>query len=416
MAVQVPKKPGVYFFKSADNTILYIGKAKSLFARVNSYFRGNKHDWKVQSLIAEHDHIDHILTKTEAEAELLEAHLISIHKPKFNVLLRDGQPFVYLKVTKDPIPVMKIVRNTSGKGTFLGPFLHKSAARKTVNYLIKTFQLYICNKKIENGCLDYHLGICAGSCLPHFDKEGYLLRLELAQHALKEESAAFINKIQEHIKKYNAARAFEKSQNLHEYLSHFETISQTIKTHFSPKKYEADIFCATTLKHQPKKADHELCYAIQETVGSEKPIYTIDCFDVSHFQGSFLVGSCIRFSYGIPEPNKFRRFRIKTVTHQDDYAALREIVQRRYRDQKDLPDAILIDGGKGQLHAVQAFVPQDTVLMSLAKREEILFCPAHPEGIHLDTQTAVGRTCIALRDYAHHFAISYHRKKKVKSL
>lgn len=416
MAIQLPKKPGVYFFKAADGTILYIGKAKSLFARVNSYFRSNNNDWKVQSLIAEHDHIDHVLTATETEAELLEAHLIGIHKPKFNVLLRDGQPFVYLLITQDLIPVMKIVRNTHGRGIYLGPFLQKNDARKAHRYLINTFQLYICNKKIENGCLDYHLGICAGSCMSTFDQTGYLLRLELAQHALKEESAEFTRKIQEHIKHYNAACEFEKSRHLSEYLTHFDAIAHTLKLHFSPKKYEADVFCATQRTRTTKQADSALGYAFQEAIGASKPIHTIDCFDVSHFQGSFLVGSCIRFTHGIPEPAKFRRFRIKTLTQQDDYAALREIVERRYRNQADLPDAILIDGGKGQLHAVQDLIPPTTIVMSLAKREEILYCPAHPEGIHLDMQTAIGRTCIALRDYAHHFAISYHRKKRGSSL
>lgn len=412
MAVQLPKKPGVYFFKAADGTVLYIGKAKSLHARVNSYFRTKKADWKVRSLIAEHAHIDHIVTGTQTEAELLEAQLIQAHRPKFNVLLRDGQPFVYLLVTQDDLPVLKIVRNQSEPGTYFGPFLRKQDARKTYGYLLQTFRLFLCNKKIERGCLDFHVGTCAGVCMPDFDRQGYLTRLELAQHALRNQSAAFIQKVHEQIGHYNRLQAFEKAQHLSEYLPHVEAIVRTLKLHFCPQSYEADVFCATSHLPKNKEADSNLPLKLQQAVGASKPIYTVDCFDVSHFQGAHLVGACIRFAHGVPEPAQFRRFRIKTVEQQDDYAALREIVQRRYRDARDLPDAVLIDGGKGQLHAVADLIPANTVLMSLAKKEEILFCPSHPDGVHLDVRTSVGRLCCALRDYAHHFAISYHRYKR----
>jgi len=140
-------------------------------------------------------------------------------------------------------------------------------------------------------------------------------------------------------------------------------------------------------------------------------IHTIDCFDVSHKQGFFLVGSCVRFTDGQPDKNKFRRFKIKTVKKQDDYASLREIVSRRYKSQEnknDFPDVILIDGGKGQLNAVQDLFP-DVTFVSLAKREETIFLQNFPRGKVLDQKTYAAQVLIAIRDYAHHFAISYHR-------
>ncbi|HLJ31346.1 MAG TPA: hypothetical protein VKU36_02830, partial [Candidatus Babeliales bacterium] len=133
------------------------------------------------------------------------------------------------------------------------------------------------------------------------------------------------------------------------------------------------------------------------------------------FQSSYLVGSCVRFTDGKPEKSCFRHFKIKTLIEQNDYAALQEIIQRRYRDKNDLPDLIVIDGGKGQLSAAYAVLP-GAPIVSLAKREETIYGPQFPDGIRLDIQTDVGKLLIALRDYAHHFAISFHRLKRKKSL
>ncbi len=127
------------------------------------------------------------------------------------------------------------------------------------------------------------------------------------------------------------------------------------------------------------------------------------------------MGSCVRFTNGIPDKNKFRRFKIKTLTQQNDYAALQEIVMRRYKDASELPDLIVIDGGKGQLSAAQAILPQAHIV-SLAKKEEHLFGTHCADGIQLDVKTESGRLLIALRDYAHHFAISYHRLRQRKEI
>ena len=143
------------------------------------------------------------------------------------------------------------------------------------------------------------------------------------------------------------------------------------------------------------------------------PPRSIDCFDVSHFQSTALVGSCVRFYDGIPQKNAFRRFKIKTLTEQNDYEALKEIVSRRYKNQDELPDLVVIDGGKGQRNAVLPLLKNSTCV-SLAKREERLFSDSYPEGYVLDVHTPVGKLLISLRDYAHHFAITYHRLLRSK--
>lgn len=108
----------------------------------------------------------------------------------------------------------------------------------------------------------------------------------------------------------------------------------------------------------------------------------------------------------------FRKFNIRSISTQDDYAALQEIVGRRYKNPADLPNLIVIDGGKGQLSAARQLLPKDVPCVSLAKREETIFSEIYPDGIRIDTSTEVGRLLIALRDYAHHFAVSFHKTKR----
>ncbi len=409
MEKKLPKKPGVYLFKAALNDIIYIGKATCLHSRVQSYFQNQGKDWKIDSLLAEHRSIEHIVTGTETEASLLEAHLIKMYQPKYNVLLKNGQPFVYIMFTDGALPTIALVRNKKKKGIYFGPFLQKRPARAVFNYLVTTFRLKLCNKKIEHGCLDYHIGTCAGNCRTDFDLEDYKIRLKLAINTLKKDHETFKNTLLENIKYYSNEQAYEKAQALHEYLLNLDTIFYTLELRFSPQKYAAQL-SAATMPSLTAQGD-ELAKQVQHFLGLDKSVVTIDCFDISHFQSDSLVGSCIRFSYGMPDPHNFRHFKIKTLTEQNDYAALAEIVSRRYRNPENLPDLILIDGGKGQLHTIENIIKTTTVI-SLAKKEELLFCSRYPEGVHLDIQSSVGKLMIALRDYAHHFAIEYHRKKK----
>lgn len=413
--MNLSEKPGIYVFKNGHGSVIYIGKAKVLKKRVQSYFSKSSNDWKVNALVNEIASVETIQTTSEHEALLLEAQLISKYKPKYNVLLKSGQPFLYILFTQDEIPRMVLVRNKKIKGTYFGPFLQKSHARGAYNYLLRTFALEWCNSKVEQGCLRYHLGLCVGSCRPSFDLEGYRFRLQLAQQLLKGKFNESLTDIKERIAYCNKHLLFEQSKNLTRYLHDLETIFNTLKTKFSATRYDEEIALVTTPVVAPKEPNYELADEFQQLLKTEHPIRSIDCFDVSHFQSSYLVGSCIRFVDGLPDKNNFRRFKIKTLSQQNDYAALQEIVSRRYAHDP-LPDLIIIDGGKGQLSAAKMVLPPSATVISLAKREERLFIDTASEGIVLDIHSPIGKLCIALRDYAHHFAISYHRLVRKKSL
>ncbi|MFA5075241.1 MAG: excinuclease ABC subunit UvrC [Candidatus Babeliales bacterium] len=520
-AQNIPKLPGVYIFKDNDSHILYIGKAKNLKKRIQSYFSKQNQDWKVDSILQSSNSIDHIVTNSELDAMLLEAELIKANQPKFNILLKSGQPYIYILITnsKKALPEIKIVRNKKEQGSYFGPFLEKMAARKVYNFLIKTFKLKLCHKKLERGCLDYHMGICAGICKPDFDKESYLERLNLAKLSLKQGHQKFLNYLQEQIEFFNSKLKFEKSKELHEYFLAFNKIFNAIDTDTSYQNIAKDfahkdiwfltenkkslflfsennaVLKQKTAFYFPLKSEEILdkynyldyfisyyqtfsCPNIiltnfeieKETKGlyenflqkwhkKEKPvsiifpqeghfaslikltqihveqqtakqqnlskqlknlfktnkeIHTIDCFDISHKQGMWQTGSCVRFKNGQPDKNFFRKFKIKTIDYQNDYKCLQEIITRRYKDNFEIPDLILIDGGKGQLNAALKISP-DTEVASLAKKEEIIFSKNIPQGKKLNLQNYASQVLIALRDYTHHFAISYHRELEAKS-
>ena len=277
-------------------------------------------------------------------------------------------------------------------------------------------ELYCSDKTIANGCLDYHLGLCPGTCMPYFDQEAYLTQLQLAQQALEGNQKEFLRTVERQMKEHSARKEFEKALRLSDYIKNLDTIFAIIKARFTERKYVkeiAHVTLAQTKQHGTKAIEHQQALGtLQELLNLSITPETIDCFDISHFQSTYIVGSCVRFTNGVPEKNKFRRFKIKTLTEQNDYAALQEIIARRYRH-GDFPDVMLIDGGKGQLSAAQALFPAATII-SLAKREETIFAATIPDGYKLDLQTPLGRLLIAIRDYAHHFAISYHKLLRTK--
>ncbi|MDR3647258.1 MAG: GIY-YIG nuclease family protein [Candidatus Babeliales bacterium] len=410
-----PKLPGIYTFKDKDNNILYLGKAKSLKNRVASYFANQHKDWKIKQLIDESVDIDYIITQNEEEALLLEAQLIREKKPKFNVLLKHGQPFVYFMFTYDDIPVFKTTRNRKERGEYFGPFVKKQEARKVFEFLTRKFKLKTCNQKIPTGCLNYHIGNCAGMCMgTKFDTTEHLLKIKIVKELLAQNYDNLRTTLEDEFKIAMQELKFERARNLHEYLQNLEGVITYLKIYYTETKYENEVSFMSSDICNVVETPNLINRKLQEFLNLDSQPITIDCFDISHFQSQYIVGSCVRFKNGIPEKNKFRRFKIKTLDTQNDYAALQEIVTRRYRDPNEIPDIIMIDGGKGQLNAVKNLFPK-SVFVSLAKREEILFTPNNPDGIHLDIQTEVGRLLISIRDYAHHFAINYHRLRRSKN-
>lgn len=421
----LPTTSGIYFFKDAQGEVIYIGKAKNIRRRVASYFQKQPADVKTAQLMQKQTEVGFVPTRTEIEALLLEAALIKAFQPEFNIELKEGAPLIYLVITtlpKQDLPTLSVVRegalcpkrSSSSETYCFGPFIKRGDARTLHEYLIRTFRIFVCGKHIPNGCLDYHLGRCAGSCRPDFDRAGYLTRLKLAQAVLEGNYRTFVATITAEIEAQNTRLAFERSRELHQILQSAESVFATLKSGVSQATY---IRHAVEIMRPEQLSEAEYdnaAHALQKLLDLPIAPVSIDCFDISHFQGAALVGACVRFVNGKPAPDKFRRFKIKTLTQQNDYAALQEIVQRRYAV-GDLPDLVLIDGGKGQRNAIAPLIAP-TPCVSLAKKEELLISALHPNGIPLDVKTTAGKLLINLRNHTHHFAISYHRLRRSKNL
>ena len=502
----LPHVPGVYFFKTSESEILYIGKAKDLYHRCTSYLQPKADDLKGLTIDRIATHFEFKTTTTELEALLLEAELIQHHRPPLNVLLKDGQPFLYFVITNEEIPRLILTRTKDQKGTRFGPFIEKGQVRSLHAFLLKTFRLDTCTRRMEHGCLRYHMGICAGTCLPNFDLKGYLERLHLIKKLLSSGNKKAFEEIDALILHHNEKMEFEISkklvaakENLMNFLSNKTSI---LNLHNSLEEltsrhiwisYENNIFLLDEKKlkftirytfvadsdepidtyistyyqqHQPPRElitsvrledellikdflqkrwhlqsptqiiatkshhlEHVMQLAllhvqskalttkttasdIQSFLGMPKPVHVIDCFDISHLQGTDIVGSCVRFVDGAADKSGCRKFIVTSISDQNDYAALQETVSRRYKTTEDLPDLVLIDGGKGQLSAVNAIF-NAAPTASIAKREERIFSnQLPPEGKLVNQKTKGGKALIAIRDYAHHFAISFQKSRR----
>lgn len=395
------KRSGVYLFKNIESEIIYIGKAKNIAQRVASYF-AQPFDYKAQLILQEAITIDTIPTQTEVEALYLEAQLIKQYQPKFNTLLKDGNPFAFILFSKEEIPTISVVRTKEKKGTYLGPFLSKKQAHSVCNFLITTLQLKLCKQKIPQGCLQYHIGICAGNCTNSFDLEFYRLKINLAQELLKKNNTSIEKQLSDEIKKASKALQFEHAKQLIEYKNDLHVIQNTIvKLSTMPSKQKK----VTTDKKIP------LLIKVKNRLKLKHIPYVIDCFDISHMQGQDIVGACIRYVHGNPEKSSFRRFKITSLTNQNDYAALQEVVQRRYKHKDSYPNLVIIDGGIGQVNAVKPFLTE-CELVGLAKKEETIIPTNLTKPIKLNAHNPEDALILQIRDYTHHFAISYHRKKR----
>ncbi len=524
-----PKKPGIYFFKDKDQSVIYIGKARSLKDRVKSYFAPTS-DIRVTNIQKETEDVDYILTDSEKEAAFLENNFIQHYQPKFNLRLKDDKSFPYLKVSlQDRFPGIYLTRKVEPDGSkYFGPFSPAHQARKTIHLVSKYFGVRTCQEKIpgtrKRPCLDYDLNLCSAPCTEYISEEDYqenvtnaLLFLEgnvdrLTKISKKkmheaakcqefEQAARWRDLIRtlEHIKEkpksisvrlenidiigfaqkkgYSALYVFlmrrgkvKESENLlyqkKEAAPKENLLSKHLKefyrnrkdwpdkiflpfpplrrrelgeqfTHLAKKKVlllvltkgknrklvemasrNADISLRNKLEEQPQTEE------AKRVLGLRNSPNHIEGFDISNIGGQESVGSLVVFANGVPQKQDYRRYKIKTVKGPDDVASLQEVIRRRYtrlvKEKKDLPDLILVDGGKGQLNAARKTLGElglgDLPVVSLAKKEEIIYTPSQMEGMKLERTSPVLKLMQHVRDEAHRFAISYHRlRRKRKS-
>jgi len=530
----LPRTPGVYLFKDGGGGILYVGKAKDLHKRVRSYFQGREQDIKTSVMLSRVAGVDHIATRTEKEALILEDTLIKEHHPRYNIQLRDDKRYPLLRLNVgERFPRLSVVRRTREDGAlYYGPFPSATSMRETLKVIHKAFPLRRCSPTQfahrSRPCLNFQMQRCLGPCCNEVSEEEYgrivsqvRLFLEGKSDLLAEELHSRMDQEAEDLRFEEAARTRDRLAALERIIEGQRVVSQdslhrdavglarqggktgvqvlfvrggrllggrffTIKDAGLPDQEVVSSFLhqfygegqfipqeilvavplddATLLQEvlgertkgkvrirrpHKGKAGHDLLGMAQEnaqgkllgqlrgedTLQEMRERFSlaqvparIEGFDISNLGGGLAVGSMVVFEEGEPARARYRRYRIKGVEGIDDYAMTYEVLLRRLsrgKEEGNLPDLLLIDGGKGQLNVALEVLKELEIegvdALSLAKKRkpeeaEKVFLPNRKESIPLRGASPASLLLQRIRDEAHRFAITYHKRLRGKEI
>jgi excinuclease ABC subunit C len=447
----VPHKPGVYLMKDRLKRVIYVGKARDLRKRLGQYFMPSRRmtaDLKTRALLDSVWDFEIHLVRNEPEALLLEGKLIKDYRPKYNISFRDDKRFLLVKVNvADPIPRFQLARLKKDDGCrYFGPFAHAGALRTTLNWMKKKFGLRSC-RSIEpdesdyKRCLDHIIKNCSAPCIRRVSLEDYHRRVLEACDFLDGQSQEMLKQIDDEMKKAAAKLEFEKAAELRNMLDDLRRTTKQVRR-----------FTRGTLS---RTIDPELDLRnLADALRLPEPPTVMECFDISNISTTHIVASMVSFKNGVPDKSNYRRYRIKTVAGQDDFASMAEVVRRRYsrvlleaRDAAPeiaeysqelpiealetvsrsapermvrLPDLIIVDGGKGQLGSackeLQRLGLHDLPIIGLAKEFEEIYRPGRPLPLQLPEDSGALQLLQRIRDEAHRFANGYHQllmKKRI---
>lgn len=422
-----PKSPGVYLMKDGHGRVLYIGKAKDLRARVSSYFLDsadllNSRGPDIARMVGLVRDIAILECETEVDAVLQESRLIKDIQPPFNAQLKDDKTFPYLEITtSDEFPGVFVTRTPRPKGSKLyGPFTNAASLRDAVNALQKAFKFRTCELDIREAddkrrffrpCLLYAINQCTAPCADLISRQDYRKDVERLKKFLGSKRSVLLKQLTREMELAAGERRYEEAALLRDRIKAIESLSLSgDPVHdVQPEVFFVD----------PSEGLTRLATLLE----LKNPPRSIECIDIATLAGTESVGSLVCFIDGKPFKPGYKRFKIKTVQGQDDYAMIREVIQRRYRyaagGEELYPDIIIIDGGLGQLHAaLEAFgdmIIRPPMVIALAKREEEIYIQARSQPVRLKRHDPALRILQHARDEAHRFAQHYHhilRKKR----
>ena len=542
----MPKLPGCYQYFDKTGEIIYIGKAKNLYNRVNSYFVGDKKDSpKLQVMVPQIVRVECIVVNTEVEALILESELIKKYKPKYNILLKDDKKFPYFLITDEEYPRITVVRKANRnmqKGKYFGPYTDSRAMYCTLEMLGKIFPLKKCKtpKFKPRPCLYYDIGQCSAPCQKLISSEDYKKILKDVELFLSGKQNELLKILEEQMKRASDNLEFEKAARYRDSYNDIKKTMEKQKVVSENTRINQDfigivksdsLYCATilqvrqgrlinkkdftfshlanskvndineiiqavlreyyaiitdteipskitlgaklddvelyekwlsarlgkkvTINEAKSQRDKEMLLMAQNTaefnleqaklkeltqiqndyneVGTylmeklnlKKFPHTIECYDISHIQGTNTVASGVYFENGMPKKSKYRKYMLKTLQkgEVDDFKSMREILRRRFKRIKSAEiepaDLIIIDGGKGQLSSVIEVMQEmglDLDIVSLAKREEEVFLPNNKKPVIFALNSPALHLFQRIRDEAHRFAITYHRQLRSKNM
>ncbi len=423
--------PGVYLMKDGEGTVVYVGKAASLRNRVGSYFTPSADlGPKKQPMLGVVEDFDIIDCEGEWEALLVEARLIKDIRPKYNERLTDDKTFPYVAITtKDEFPGVFITRTPTDpefKGArIFGPFTSVNALREAVQLLQRVFKYRTCTLDIKadnprnfrfRPCLLHAIDQCSAPCANKITKANYRRDIDRFIRFLGSKRSVMLRELGREMDAASEQRQYERAGVLRDQIHAIEKLDDREKRRGVETDWQPEV---TMFAADPSAGLRSL----QRTLGIDKAIRGMEAIDIAHLQGGETVGSKVSFIDGRPFKDGYRRYKVRTADN-DDYMAIREVVSRRYREAGDgnelYPDVILIDGGLGQLHAaLEAFEQLEQhppMVISLAKKEELIYLQQRTEPVRLGRENPGLKLCQAMRDEAHRFAQHYHhilRRKKM---
>lgn len=368
----LPRSPGVYFHKSRDGEVIYVGKAAVLKNRVRQYFQAARNlDAKTMALVAEIYDTDWVETESEIDALFLESEMVKRYMPRYNILLRDDRSQSYVRIDmKSKWPYVSFTRNPADDGAeYFGPFYNGYALKKALRYLRKTFPYYTkAPKEGDRPSLDAHLGL-----EPYgMTSDEYKAELRKLISYIKGSRVQLVRELERDMKTAAGLHDFEKAALLRNRLNNLKELQRRIM--FGDKEF---------LDISKDKALAQL----QDLLLLDAVPARIEGFDISHISGTNVVASQVVFINGVSSRSDYRKYKL-TKQQNDDYASMYEVIFRRLSP-KNLsawgkPDLLLIDGGKGQLDAaIQAAQAREVSLaiISIAKREEEVIVHSKLSGI-----------------------------------
>lgn len=426
--------PGVYIMMDADKTVIYVGKAKHLKNRVSSYFHGD-HLPKVSAMIDKIDDFNIIIVKSEFEALILENSLIKKYQPHYNILLKDdkGYPFIRINMN-DAYPRMSIAGRCENDGAeYYGPFGGRDVTRQLISAINTALLLPDCSRRLPEDigkgrpCLNFQIKCCEGWCLSGRDKDEYRKRIEQARLILDGKKDELISNLES--KMYAAAeeQRFEYAAKLRDRIRSIEALGNTQRvTVKNSSRYfvrqETEDNEALLLKGQKTLA------LLQSMLGLQAFPHRIEAYDVSNLGNTGIVSSMTVFLDGKPHKRDYRKFRMKSVPEQDDYASMRETITRRFKRYLDgderfsaLPDLMIIDGGcehaqiaRQVLNELDINVPVFGAVKDDRHRTRALVSPEGEE-IGISGKQPVFVLIGRIQEETHRFAIEYQRSLRYEN-
>ncbi|TVP91030.1 excinuclease ABC subunit UvrC [Alkalibacterium sp.] len=522
----LPDLPGCYIMKNKADDIIYIGKAKKLKNRVRSYFRG-EHVGKTKRLVEDIVDFETIVTGSDKEALLLEVTLIQKHQPKYNIRLKRGTSYPYLKITNEKDPQLVITSDVEKDGAYyFGPYPDVWAASETKQLIQKIYPLRKCNGHQNRACLYYHLGQCIGPCDHEVSKEEYDAQIRRIKSFLNGNVTDIKRDLREKMQEAAEDMNYERAAEFRDQVSYIErTVEKQsiISNDFTPRdffnyymdkgwisiqvffvrqatliKREATMFpiidtpeeelmsfilqyyqdsnnqipkevyvpetvdtalmeeTLETKVHVPKQGrkkelldltgkNSELALKEkfrliemkeQKTTGAIEElsaildlpyIERIEAFDHSNIQGTNPVSAMVSFKDGIPDKTNYRKYKIRTVVGSNEYATTQEVIRRRYsrllKEKRELPDLILMDGGKAQVNAavdvleneLSLSIPVAGMVKDQKHRTAGLLFGDDLEPVVLNPRSQAFHLVQRIQEEVHRFAITFHRNVRSKN-